>query len=42
MTTKEAERKPYSKPQIVHEMDLETKAGSPLSLPKPLDFPGSK
>lgn len=42
MTTKEAERKPYTKPQIVHEMDLETKAGSPLSLPNPLDLPGSK
>jgi hypothetical protein len=42
MTAQEAERKPYTKPQIVHEMDLETKAGSPLSLPNPLDLPGSK
>jgi hypothetical protein len=31
--------KPYSKPEIVHELDLETRAGSPLGLPDPLDLP---
>lgn len=41
MTNQDAERKPYTKPQIVHEMDLETKAGSPLSLPNLFDLPGS-
>lgn len=26
-------RKTYEKPQIVHELDLETRAGSPVVLP---------
>jgi hypothetical protein len=26
----DAERKPYTKPQIIHEMDLEIRAGTPL------------
>jgi hypothetical protein len=26
----EKERKPYEAPQIIHEIELETKAGSPL------------
>ena len=30
------ERKPYTKPEIVHELDLEVRAGSPL-MPDPLD-----
>jgi hypothetical protein len=35
----EIERKPYSRPEIVHELELETRAGSPLGLPDPLDLP---
>jgi hypothetical protein len=31
--------KPYSKPEILHELELETRAGSPLGLPDPLDLP---
>ena len=37
------ERKQYSKPEIIHEMDLETRAGSsigPLGEPDPLKIPG--
>jgi hypothetical protein len=34
------DRKPYSPPEIVHELELETRAGSPLGLPDPLDLPG--
>lgn len=31
------ERKPYAKPGIVHELELETRAGSPLGpIPNPL------
>ena len=26
----EPEKKPYSKPEIIHEADLETRAGSPV------------
>jgi hypothetical protein len=29
-----ATRKSYTKPEIVHEMDLETRAGSPLTPPE--------
>ena len=30
--------RPYSEPQIIHELDLETRAGSPTGiLPDPLD-----
>jgi hypothetical protein len=33
-------RKPYSKPEIVHELELETHAGSgPLGVPELLDLP---
>jgi hypothetical protein len=32
-------RKPYTKPKIIHELELETRAGSPLS-PPGLDIPG--
>ncbi len=36
----DAERKPYRKPEIVHEQDLETRAGTPI--PNfPLDPSGS-
>jgi len=30
-------RQPYSKPEIIHELKLETRAGSPLGLPDDLD-----
>jgi len=37
-----SERKPYTKPEIIHELDLETQAGSPLfHVPDPLNIPGS-
>jgi len=30
-------RKPYTKPEIIHELELETRAGSPLGMPDLLD-----
>ena len=34
----DAERKPYTKPEIIHEMDLEIHAGTPLpGAPDPLN-----
>ena len=30
-------RKPYTKPEIIHELELETRAGSPLGIPDLLD-----
>ena len=35
-------RKPYEKPQIIHELELETRAGSysPGLFPDPLDIEG--
>jgi len=30
-------RKPYSKPEIIHELELETRAGSPLGIPDLFD-----
>lgn len=30
-------RKPYAKPEIIYELELETRAGSPLSVPDPFD-----
>lgn len=32
------ERKPYSKPVILQELDLETRAGSILGIPSPFDL----
>lgn len=32
------ERKPYSKPGIIQELDLETRAGSILGIPNPVDL----
>jgi hypothetical protein len=32
-------RKPYAKPKVIHELELETRAGSPQS-PPGLDIPG--
>jgi hypothetical protein len=37
-----SQRKPYTKPEIVHELELETRAGSPLGLPDPLDLTGNE
>lgn len=30
-------RKAYSRPEIIHELELETRAGSPLGIPDPMD-----
>ena len=30
-------RKPYAKPEIIHELELETRAGSPLGMPDLFD-----
>ncbi len=30
-------KKPYAKPKILHELELETRAGSPLDMPNPFD-----
>lgn len=35
-------RKPYSKPEIVHSMTLETRAGSPIGEINPLLLPFGK
>ena len=40
MMVEKPERKRYTRPEIVHEIDLETRAGSPIPIP-PLDLPGS-
>ena len=34
----DVQRRPYTSPEIVHELELETRAGSPLGLPDPLDL----
>lgn len=34
------ERKPYEEPAVVYESALEVRAGSPLSIPDPLDPTG--
>lgn len=39
-TQKPPPPKPYERPAIVHELDLETRAGSPLGIPNPLDPAG--
>lgn len=42
MPRDDVERKEYTKPEVTHEIELETKAGSPLgSDPDPLNLPGS-
>ena len=35
--SQEVERKPYSKPAVTHELELETRAGSPAGI-EPLDI----
>ena len=37
VASQENERKPYIKPGITHELELETRAGSPVGIP-PLDL----
>jgi len=32
------DKKAYAKPEIIHELELETRAGSPLSIPNPFDM----
>jgi hypothetical protein len=32
-------RKSYTKPAILHELELETRAGSPLGIPDPFEDP---
>ena len=32
------QRKPYQKPEIIHELELEIQAGSPINNPNPLDL----
>ena len=39
--TAAAVRAPYAPPAIVHESDLEVRAGTPLGLPDPLDLTGA-
>ncbi len=34
-------RKSYVSPAIVHELDLETRAGSPLGMPDPMNLDGT-
>jgi hypothetical protein len=31
-------RKPYTKPEIIHELELETRTGSPLGMPDEFDL----
>ena len=31
-------RKPYSPPRVIHELELEIRAGSPVSIFEPWDF----
>lgn len=38
--SRSTDKQPYSAPQITHELELETRAGSPLSIPDPLDPAG--
>ena len=35
--SQDVERKPYSKPAVTHELELETRAGSPAGI-EPLDI----
>jgi len=34
-------RRPYAKPEIIKELELETRAGSPMGIPDPWDLPES-
>jgi len=35
-------RKPYAKPKVIHELELETRAGSTLGSPPGLGIPGQE
>ena len=37
-TSTENERRLYAKPEIVKELELETRAGSPMGIPDPLNL----
>jgi hypothetical protein len=37
-----APHKPYTPPAIIHELEIETRAGSPLGGMDPLDFTGGE
>lgn len=37
LETRPATPKPYSKPEVILELELETRAGSPLGFPDPMD-----
>ena len=39
-TSEQTTKNVYRRPQIVHELELETRAGSPLGIPNPLDPAG--
>lgn len=36
------QQKPYNPPAVIYEEELEVRAGSPLSIPNPLDLFGSE
>ncbi|MDD5467384.1 MAG: hypothetical protein PHS96_06235 [Anaerolineales bacterium] len=41
VTPEREQRKPYARPEILHELELETRAGTGSALPDPLDLTGS-
>lgn len=36
-TPQDKPRRTYCRPEIIHELELETRAGSPLGIPDPMD-----
>lgn len=40
MATETKTKRPYTEPAIIFDLELETKAGSPLGMPDPLGDPG--
>lgn len=38
--TPPASKQPYTQPAVIHELRLETRAGTPLGVPNPLDPTG--
>ncbi len=41
MAKENTSKKPYTEPAIIYDLELETKAGSPLGMPDPLSDPAS-
>ena len=41
MANNNSTKKNYSQPAIIYDLELETKAGSPLGIPDPLSDPAS-